>query len=197
MKKMCSILCAVCLLAVMLAACGGDASSAAAPVSSSAPASAVQSTPASSAAPGSNPVDANIDLDALVADLAEGAALGTTIGMIELDLKAAGVNTDNVVRFAGLQSQTVVENGGTVILIEATDGKAADVQAEMEGYRDMALGNEDYAEFAAARDNIAEARIQTQGNFVLYAVSATGDWDTLDATIGDVLAALDVGNRAG
>ncbi len=193
MKKIVSLMLVLALFSVVLAACGSQEAA-----SSAAPASASEVAPSSSQAPAASSemqeassVEAiMVDLSGLVAQLAEAAGLGTTIDMIEMDLVAGGITADNVVQFVGVQSQLVIENGGAVILIEATEGTAETVMSELESYRDFALGNEDYAEFAGARDNIEQARIEVKGNYVVYAVSAVGDWEALDAAIESAMSTL-------
>ncbi len=193
MKKILSLVLVLALFSVVLAACGSQETA-----SSATPASVSEAAPSSSQAPAassemqeaSSEEAIMVDLSGLVAQLAEAAGLGTTIDMIEMDLVAGGITADNVVQFVGVQSQLVIENGGAVILIEATEGTAETVMSELESYRDFALGNEDYAEFAGARENIEQARIEAKGNYVVYAVSAVGDWDTLDAAIESAMSTL-------
>lgn len=171
---------------LMLAACGSTASSQQGSSVPSSKAESVVSAPAGSST--AQPSKDGLDLPATAEALAQAANLGVTIKLIEIDLSAGGIDTANIEEFAGLQSQNVAENGGVVILVRAKDGKAEEVATQLEAYRDFQTGNEDYAEFETARTNIKDARIKVFGNYVLYAVSATGHeggWDQLDKAIDE------------
>lgn len=181
MKKTLTLVLIACL-ALSLAACGGAASSSQA---ASAPAS---QTPASEAAPASvaasstpaSTTDA-VDLDAALAAMVEAAELGNTINVSEIDLKAGGVNVDNVDSFVGAQSQLAAQNGGIVIIVKAVSGTGADIAADMESFRQASLGNADYEEFEDARNNTEAGIIKAYGDYVVYAVSATGNADAVTA----------------
>lgn len=198
MKKLFAMLLAGATLALTLAACGGDAGSSqpadsgtpAPPASESQPA-AVSSSEAGPASSNVAPVDSPYDVNALLATLGEAANLGTTIKVAEMDLKLGGVDPENFVEFAGAESQLSSENGGIVIIIHAKEGAASTVATQLEAYKASRMGNSDYAEFENARTNTEGARIQTFGNYVVYAVSATGHeggWDALDAAIASAFA---------
>lgn len=192
-KKASAFLLAAAFAAIALTACGKAASQPASSAPSSiAPASSASASSAASGA-ASSKTEGSLDVAATAQTLAEAANLGVTIKMVDIDLVAGGVDTANVEEFAGLQSQNVAENGGMVIVIRAKAGTAATVASQLEGYRDFQTGNEDYAEFEAARTNIKDARIQTFGDYVVYAVSATGQdggWATLDTAITDAFAGV-------
>lgn len=189
MKKTVALGLIACVILLCLSACGGGAGSTSVPaVSSAAPATSAPTAPAPSA-PASTPaasVPATRDLAATVANLAAAANLGNTIAVSQIDLKAGGVNMDNVEAFDGAESQLSAQNGGIVIVIKAVAGTAQTVAEEMGGYRDYRLGNADYEEFEDARTNTMDARITVFGDYVVYAVSATGlegGWAQLDDAI--------------
>lgn len=193
MKKIWSIGLALALIA-SLAACGKTASpsSSAAPSSVAAPSTAQsssvsESTPASSA-PAQTDAPAAEELDAKVQALADAAGLGDSIKVMDIDLKAGNVNTDNIAAFAGKESKMSAQNGGIVIVLYAVDGTAETLAADMENFRQFRMGNGDYEEFEQARTNTENGRIKVMGNYVVYAVSATGDWDALDAAIDSQFA---------
>lgn len=189
MKRLIAVFTSGLLAAALLAACGGSSSSSV-PASSSQAVSSAPSQAVSSGSVGAGSSAAALyDVNDLAATLAEAATLGNTISMIELDLKAGGMDVVNIAEFAGLKAQNSAENGGIVIVIRAVAGAAETVKGELEGFKQASMGNEDYTEFETARDNTAEARIQVNGDYVVYAVSATGHeggWPQLD----DALASL-------
>ncbi len=187
MKRILLLGTALCLL--VLSACGGTTSSSQ-PVSSSAPsmaASSVSMPAQSSSAPAS--VSGPGALDGTLATLSEAAALGDAIAVSEIDLKANGLDTANVVAFAGAESRMSSENGGIVMVFQMQPGTTADMVTALGAYRDARAGDDRYAEFATARENTAGARIVEKGDLVIYAVSATGQdggYDALDAAIAAI-----------
>ena len=191
MNKVLAVFCCIFSSLLLLCACGGGAASSAppAPASSAEPASSAPpaaSAPASeSAAPTAADVDLAPHMDAL---MAAAGFLGNAISVSEIDLKAGGVPVADVVQFTGNSSKTYSMDAGVVILLQAASGKAADVAASMAGYQEFTMGNGDYTEFAEAQERTGEARILTFGDIVVYAVSATGDWDALDAAIQNEFA---------
>lgn len=194
MKKLIALLAGGCLLAVLLVACGGGDSSTAPSEAPSAPESVSAPEPASEPET-SDSVDAGAEaspeaVNAIYDKLVEAANLGTTIPMAEIDLKAGGINVDNVATFAGAESQTYSDNGGIVIVIQAQPGAAATVASELEAFKESRMDDR-YAEFATQLANTKEGRIVTEGDYVVFAVSATGQdggWDALDAAISEALA---------
>lgn len=183
MKKTLSLVLIACITVLSLAACGGSESSSQAAPASVAPAS--EATPASEAASGaestaeSTPAAADVDLDAALASMVEAAELGGTITVSEIDLKAGGVDVENVESFVGAQSQLAAQNGGIVIIIKAAAGTGETVASDMESFRQYSLGNADYEEFEDARNNTESGIIKTYGDYVVYAVSATGNVDAV------------------
>jgi hypothetical protein len=174
-----------------LAACGG-ASPSSAPAPSLAPAaSSAPAVVSGASVPGGAAQPAAPDVNALLQTLAQAAQLGGTFKVTETDLKLSGVETENIIEFAGAESQLSAENGGIVVVIRAKEGTTATVAGQMEAFRDSRLGNPDYVEFETARGNTAAARIEVFGDMVVYAVSAAGHeggWDALDAAIAAAFA---------
>ncbi len=174
MKKCFALLLAGVLCAGMLAACGGSGSSSSAPAVANSPAPATSDVAASTADSATDAPDAGqYDLAKILADLSAAANLGTAIPMTDLDLRAGGVDMDIVVEWAGETSQRAAENGGQVIVLRAVAGQADALAQQMEELRDSHI-NDNYAENATANANTADARIVTNGDYVVYAVSATG-----------------------
>ncbi len=193
MKRFSLFLCFIGACALLLAGCNQTAStssssSAAASSSSSAAAasSAAQSVASASAAPAAH------DVKQLLATLSEAASLGGTISMSELDLTATGhISKDNIVAWAGAESQLASENGGIVIVIQAKPGTAESFVSQFEEFRDAKASDDRYAEYATAIANTKEARIVVKGDYVVYAVSATGQdggFAALDSAIETAFA---------
>ncbi len=191
MKQLFCTLSAFCLGALLLAGCSGGSSGSATVSSVSAPLlSSSASVPAPSTAVSSGAAASSLPagggLDATLTALSEAAGLGSTIKVSEIDLKANGLDTANVVAFAGAESQLSSENGGIVLVFQMQPGATADMVSALGAYRDARAGDDRYAEFATARENTKGARIVEKGDLVIYAVSATGQeggYDGLDAAI--------------
>ena len=177
-------------LMCMLAGCGGGASS------SSSVSSTEAAAPASSestAAPSSEPAEAPAaaaDIEGIFAQLATAAALGdTTVSLRDLELTSAGVSLDNVVAWKGAESQTAAQNGGIVLVFEVAPGTADALKTSLAAFRDAKVQDDRYAEYAEARENTSNARIASNDTLVLYAVSAEGTPDKVDAAISAILGA--------
>lgn len=205
MKRLTLSLLAGLSLMAMLAACGGGTSSST-PVSSapssvaasqpaSEPEAAVPSEPASEAAASeaastAAPAADAVDTAALLAPIQQAAGITDTIEVTDLDLRAGGIDTANLLGFAGVESTTSSQDAGIVIVAQAAPGTASDLVASFEKFRDSRLDDR-YAEFADAMARTQEARIVTGGaggDIVVYAVTANGDWDALDAAIQAAVA---------
>ena len=203
MKHWTLVLIASLTVLCLLVGCGNSAPSSApesqpAPsVSQEAPASTepaapTSEAPASTAASSKEGTSAGEEGAYSVANLlttvSDAAQLGATIEVTDFDLKASGMNSDNFAEMAGAQSVNASDNGGIAVVVRAAPGKAADVAAEFKAFRDARI-NGDYAEFAAAMENTDNARIITEGDYVVYAVSAEGQnggYDTLDAALSSL-----------
>lgn len=180
MKRTFAILFALCL-ALLMVACGSDTPPETTPATSVA--TSAPATSATSVAP-----EGAYDVNELLAPLAEAANLGDTIDMILLDITANGINSEDIVSFAGVQSVNYPENGGTVIVVQTVPGAADRVATGFAGYRDGVLSQaENYkADYPIAYENMTNARIVQNGDYVIFAVSATGNdggYDTLDAAL--------------
>lgn len=107
--------------------------------------------------------------------------------MSDLDLTSTShISMDNIVAWAGAESQLASENGGIVIVVQAKPGTADTFVTAFEQFRDAKSSDDRYAEYATAIANTKEARIVTNGDYVVYAVSATGQeggYDALDAAL--------------
>lgn len=187
----------------MLSACGGDkvtsqpagnpASTAAASqaeTSDAASTPAPESTPAptSEAQPASAPEEPTTGdhaLEEILSTVQQAAGIEATIEVGELDLRAGGVNIDNIDRFYGVESQTASQDGGIVIVMRTKPGAMDAVAEDMIAFRDSRLDDR-YAEFAVAMEHTQEARTAYNHDVVIYAVSATGDYQALDDAISTI-----------
>ena len=192
MKKLISMMVFFCLAALLLVACGDSASSVA---SSPAPSpSETVSQPESAGIPASAPESnsgGQNDVNAIFDAVLPAANLGATISLSDIDLTASGnISADDVEAMAGAQSNVYAENGGMLYVVKALPGAADRISAGFEGVKEGLLSQgENYkADFPVAYANIENTRIVTKGDYVVYAVSATGDFETLDAAIEAALA---------
>ena len=174
MKRFSLFLCTAGAVAFVLAGCAQTVPSSSS-TSSVAPSSVPSSAITSSVAQSTVSTAAPYDVDELLKQLSEAASLGGTISMTELDLTASGlISKDNIVAWAGAESQLASENGGIVIVIQAKPGTAETFVSQFEAFRDAKASDDRYAEYAIAIANTKEARIIVNGDYVVYAVSATG-----------------------
>lgn len=189
MKKLLSLLFSASLALALLAACGGNGNSAAAP--SAPPANSAAASGA--VAPGSAGQSAATaeNLEALLPGLVEAANLGADPTPLtdprDFSIQF-GVAEEDVLAFTGAQSKLLYQTGAEVVLVQAQPGRAADVKTAFESYRDRIVSDDRYADNEDARTNVSNARIQMFGDVVVYAVSATGEWDALDAAIAAAFA---------
>ncbi len=188
MNKTIALCVTAALSACIFAACGGSASST--PASSTpAPSQAAQSSSSAassvaqqaseknladilSAIEAVNPIDNPRDLD----DFA-----------LENDY---GMTMDNIQEFAGRMSNTQ-GNSGTILVVKAAAGKAADVKKELSTYQQNQVtywGN--YAEFADAQTNAKEGRIVEKGDYValVFAGTSEADYSAIDKVLDEALS---------
>lgn len=189
MKRLVSI-CVFALFSIaLLSACGGGSSSSASSTSvPSASQPATSSLPQSSGSTSSSFAESGpYDVNMLMGTVAEAAGLGDTIEMGITELTASGeVDASNIVAMAGAQSKAYATNGGMVVAIQATSADAATtVAGQLQLYMDGLLAQtENYkTDYPEAFDHMSNVRIVTELNYVVFAVSATGDYDALDTAI--------------
>lgn len=171
---------------VLLAGCGGSASSASSAASSGA-ASQSASEPAASVSAEENgasdavasAVDALLEADP-ISNQFEIDAIS-----IEYDFF---LDADDVVTYKGIKSN---DNGdaGLVLAVEAADGKVQNVIDGMKQYQQLLINNcENYPdEFAQALQNANDAIIDNNGNLVVMVVASNGCSADLTSAVKDVL----------
>lgn len=189
MKKLTLTLTAALLAAVLLAGCGGGASS----------------TPASSAPDASTPADAGpASSDAASSPDAASAPeaafnLADVVSAVEAANPVANprdiddfslentymVTMDNVADFSGKVSNDAA-NSALILAVQAVPGKVNDVKAELDAYKTELAEGGLYAEFADKEAQAKDARLVVKGDCVVLVIA-----NTEGAQYADIDKALD------
>ena len=185
MKKLLS----VALCALLLTGCGGAAASSAG--SESTPASsAVSSEVASSdAAQDSTPAAEAADLDGIVAALEAVNPIANPRALDDFSVQNELLLTmDNIEAYKGDVTNDQADCG-LVFAVQAKPGKAADVEAELNAYKDSLAANDLYAEFADKVAQAKDARIVSKGDCVVLVIAGVGgpDYADIDTAIAAAL----------
>lgn len=192
MKKLIPIvLCA----ALLLAGCGNSASSDA--TSSESTSSAVSSEATSSeetseAASESTDVAAEeaqtANLESAVAALEEVNPIANPRVLDDFSVENELMLTmDNLVAYKGDVTNDQADCG-LVFVAQAKDGKAADVEAELQAYKESLTANDMYAEFADKIAMAKDARIVSNGNYVAIVIASIGgDYAAIDTALETAL----------
>lgn len=190
MKHLFTLVAAVGVFALLLAACGAPAASSAPSVSSAESVSSV-SLP-TSGVPSSTAAAEGQTAAALLAAIEPAAGLGATLALTQVDLTATGdVPAEDVVDFAGAESTMYSQNGGRLYVVQAQPGKAEAVKEGLEKMKEALLSQgENYkADFPEAYANIEGTLVVVNGDFVVYATSASGDYTALNDAVTAAFAA--------
>ena len=181
---------AVILCAALLAGCGSSSSSSAPAASSEAASSGEASSAASTsgeAKTGSE--NGSADLDAIVSQLLEANPISNQFEIaarnIEYDF---GLAADDVVSYKGVKSN---DNGdaGLVLVIQPAEGKADAICQQLETYKeDQAAFYGNYAEFAQAQTNVADAVISGRDNLVVMVIASNEATADLNQAVDDVMS---------
>lgn len=193
MKKLLPILlCA----AILLAGCSKAESEA--PSSSSEASSvseAVSSEETSEAASesssqsGSEEVAQTENLDSAVAALEAVNPINNPMSYSDFDVENTLMLTmDNLVAYKGDVSNTQ-SDCGLVFVAQAKEGKAEDVEAELQAYKESITANNLYAEFADLTALAKDARIVRNGNYVAMVIASVdvGDYTEIDKVLETAL----------
>lgn len=185
MKKLLS----VALCALLLTGCGGAAASSAG--SESTPASsAVSSEVASSdAAQDSTPAAEAVDLDGIVTALEAVNPIANPRALDDFSVQNELLLTmDNIEAYKGDVTNDQADCG-LVFAVQAKPGKAADVEAELNAYKDSLVANDLYAEFADKVAQAKDARIVSKGDCVVLVIAGVGgpDYADIDTAIAAAL----------
>ncbi|WP_298731044.1 DUF4358 domain-containing protein [uncultured Subdoligranulum sp.] len=95
---------------------------------------------------------------------------------------------DNLVAYKGDVSNNQADCG-LVFVAQAKEGKVADVEAELQAYKESLTANDMYVEFADKMALAKEARIVTNGNYVAMVIASVGvgDYTEIDQTLETAL----------
>lgn len=191
MKKLLPfILCA----AILLAGCTNSASSETTSSSESASVSeSVSSEETSEAASESTDSEATeeaqtANLESAVAALEEVNPIANPRALDDFSVENELVLTmDNLVAYKGDVTNDQADCG-LVFVAQAKEGKAADVEAELQAYKESLTANDMYAEFADKIAMAKDARIVTNGNYVAIVIASIGgDYAAIDTALETAL----------
>lgn len=196
MKKLLPIL----LCAALLAGCGGSASSAASSTAESTVASesVAESTVESTigGADGetdivvSDDAEANTaNLDAAVSALEEVNPIANPRALDDFSVENELMLTmDNIAGYKGDVTNDQADCG-LVFVAQAKPGKAADVESELQAYKDSLSANDLYAEFADKVALAKDARIVTNGDYVAIVIASISnpDYSAIDTALETAL----------
>lgn len=185
MKKLLS----VALCALLLTGCGGAAVSSGSAESTPA-SSAVSSEAASSdTAQDSTPAAETVDLDGIVSALEAVNPIANPRALDDFSVQNELLLTmDNIEAYKGDVTNDQADCG-LVFAVQAKPGKAADVEAELNAYKDSLAANDLYAEFADKVAQAKDARIVSKGDCVVLVIAGVGgpDYADIDTAIATAL----------
>ena len=196
MKKLLPIL----LCAALLAGCGSSASSAASSTAESTVASeSVAESTAESTIGGadgetdivvSDDAEANTaNLDAAVSALEEVNPIANPRALDDFSVENELMLTmDNIAGYKGDVTNDQADCG-LVFVAQAKPGKAADVESELQAYKDSLSANDLYAEFADKVALAKDARIVTNGDYVAIVIAGISnpDYSAIDTALATAL----------
>ncbi len=181
---------AVILCAALLAGCGSSSSSSAPAASSEAASSGEASSAASTsgeAKTGSE--NGSADLDAIVSQLLEANPISNQFEIAAMNIEYDfGLAADDVVSYKGVKSN---DNGdaGLVLVIQPAEGKADAICQQLETYKeDQVAFYGNYAEFAQAQTNVADAVISGRDNLVVMVIASNEAAADLNQAVDDVMS---------
>ena len=196
MKKLLPIL----LCAALLAGCGSSASSAASSSAESTVASeSVAESTAESTIDGadgatdivvSDDAEANTaNLDAAVSALEEVNPIANPRALDDFSVENELMLTmDNIAGYKGDVTNDQADCG-LVFVAQAKPGKAADVESELQAYKESLSANDLYAEFADKVALAKDARIVANGDYVAIVIAgiANPDYSAIDTALETAL----------
>ena len=194
MKKILPIL----LCAALLAGCGSSASSAAssAAESTSAAESVTESTAESTIGGADGETDIVVsdeantaNLDAAVAALEEVNPIANPRALDDFSVENELMLTmDNILGYKGDVTNDQADCG-LVFVAQAQPGKAADVESELQAYKESLSANDLYAEFADKVALAKDARIVTNGDYVAIVIAGINnpDYSAIDTALETAL----------
>lgn len=173
------------VLAVALTGCGGSASSAPSSVSSAATSAAVSDAASPAADTAEN---GTADLDSAVETLLAADPISNQFEIAAMNIEYDfGLKAEDVAAYKGVKSN---DNGdaGLVLVVEAASGKAQDVVAALESYKqDQVAFYGNYAEFAQAQSNVENAIISSKGDRVVMVIASNECTADLNSAVDSAL----------
>ena len=174
---------------VLLAGCGGSASSASSSASSAASSGAASQSASEPAASVSAEENGASDAVASAVDaLLEADPISNQFELTAMNIEYDfGLKADDVTSYRGLKSN---DNGdaGLVLVIEAADGKAEDIANQLTAYQqDQVAFYGNYAEFAQAQSNVENAIIDGGDDLVVMVIASNDCSSDLTSAVKDVL----------
>ena len=196
MKKLLPIL----LCAALLAGCGSSASPAASSAAESAVASeSVAESTAESTIGGADSATDNVvsddaeantaNLDAAVSALEEVNPIANPRALDDFSVENELMLTmDNIAGYKGDVTNDQADCG-LVFVAQAKPGKAADVESELQAYKESLSANDLYAEFADKVALAKDARIVANGDYVAIVIAgiANPDYSAIDTALETAL----------
>ena len=192
MKKLLPIL----LCAALLAGCGSSASSAASSAAESTSSSVSEEAASSevsseiSSEETSDAAEANTaNLDAAVAAIEEVNPIANPRALDDFSVENELMLTmDNLVGYKGDVTNDQADCG-LVFVAQAQPGKAAEVESELQAYKESLSANDLYAEFADKVALAKDARIVTNGDYVAIVIAgiANPDYSAIDTALETAL----------
>ena len=185
--------------AMLLAACGASADSTSTAVSSES-SSAAEST--IGGADGPTDIVVSESTDASTGEEANTANLDAAVAAIEAVNPIANpralddfsvenelmLTMDNIAGYKGDVTNDQADCG-LVFVAQAKPGKAADVESELQAYKDSLSANDLYAEFADKVALAKDARIVTNGDYVAIVIAGISnpDYSAIDTALETAL----------
>lgn len=98
------------------------------------------------------------------------------------------LNMDNIVAYDGMVSNNQ-SDCGLIFVVQAKDGKASEVESELQAYKDSLTANDMYVEFADKMALAKDARIVSNGNYVAMVIASmdVGDYTAIDEALQTAL----------
>ena len=182
--------------ALFLAGCGNSASSSAAESTSEVASSEAASSEVTviGGADGATDIEVSdeantANLDAAVAALEEVNPIANPRALDDFSVENELMLTmDNLAAYKGDVTNDQADCG-LVFVAQAKDGKAADVEKELQAYKESLSANDLYAEFADKIALAKDARIVTNGNYVAIVIAgiANPDYTAIDTALETAL----------
>ena len=173
MKKAFALVLAAALSLMVLTGCGGKP----------------QSTVSSDAQSVAGDTAETYDLAGLVTAVEQANPVSNPRDVDDNDIKLAMLMTaENIAAYSGKISNDQ-GNSALILAIQAVEGKAADVKAELEAYKSSISAGGMYAEFAEMEEKARDARIVVKGDCLMLVVANTegADYAEIDKAIDAAL----------